>query len=1118
MKKIIILNFALIAFVIMLSNSFSNAQEECGTESPDTMYEAPGYIEGPMYIKLYLFIMRDNDGSGGWSNQSVVDYLENLKDIYGPHDIYFNVCIKDIYDSDACNNNFEIVDIDSYMNTHNINYTDGIKGFLFKNGHNIANWSGEALDVPSLAFISWDEYIKTATHEVGHCLGLYHTFHNGCMENAPYKDDSGEWQPGPNSSSTGDLVSDTPADIFKYQNEAGSCINNVKFDVDNCVFVNPKSGTEPQKDDLGHKYADPYGYLVHNIMAYGNVACQSLITQGQAERIRGEITKILDEDFINPHTVTYDKNIYVYGTESWEDERIINGNVYVYGNLQIRNNSKIFFTPNHGIYVKPGAKLYVTNSKLDLINEEDDFCGSYTPGNKWTGITFDYINTINDNALVEIWESEINNSYNAIKTLGNGLKNIDLLIWFSDFNNNSISLNITNANGYFQIFKSNFILNDENEQNIQSHLIFVNTSNVWLYNVKIKNQFPQNTGNYSFGINVFNSNINLSGNESEISGWYTGIRRTWGASKQFSILDTKIHDNIENNIKLVKNYNWVFIRRNEFKNCKNGIKIDIDTNTDFYFENNSFNSILDYGIQYKGSGRSEIPRSEYYYNNIFNSVSGKAIDYNNSGEGNNALFLCNKMNSTGFGHIITSGGIAKVQASIDNDGTVKAAGNTFASISGYNFEAHADIKPVYFYNQNNPVNNIGIKLQWTSNAAECAINPFDDEDDNNGDGGLGDGDTSDDDNRYTEKKGEKDNAQDTLDTNLDGGNTDDVIDIIDNVTEETSDDVAQTLTELGPWLSDLAAEEVLQYADAFTGDELVSIFSASPDVLLDPVVYQFAFGDNSTLSQYQQDALHSVYGTLTDRTRLEVKLRHLDEYISHIINKAIGKVVFTDDGIVDYDNLRMWFDRKGTYDSKFDIAETYVTQGDFDGAISYLQGVLTQSGLSTDQIQEINDYIAIFNLLDNAYQTGRYEGQLTTDEISQLESFANTSTGLARNKAQGILNFFYGYTFEDDGEMEERSREYKKPRVPRNILHVEVIPNPADGKFAIELKGLPVDITISNVKVLTFEGKVIFDKNFKDKLQKVNIALDNTKSGIYLYKVLDTSGKIHIGKLILNYK
>jgi gliding motility-associated-like protein len=89
-------------------------------------------------------------------------------------------------------------------------------------------------------------------HEMGHYLGLYHTFEGSCTNNDCSKD--------------GDKVCDTPPD----QSTAGvSCSTNV-----NSCTTDALSGFSTDQNDLKEDYMD-----------YGNFNCMKVFTQGQADRM-----------------------------------------------------------------------------------------------------------------------------------------------------------------------------------------------------------------------------------------------------------------------------------------------------------------------------------------------------------------------------------------------------------------------------------------------------------------------------------------------------------------------------------------------------------------------------------------------------------------------------------------------------------------------------------------------------------------------------------------------------------------------------------------------------------------------------------------------------------------
>lgn len=110
---------------------------------------------------------------------------------------------------------------------------------------------------------------KVLFHEVGHYLGLYHTFENGCVNN--------------NCQTDGDRVCDTPPDQSTAPVSCGNPINTCTSDVNDLSVNNPfrpvaNGGIGDQPD------------LIENYMDYGFQVCQRLFTSGQKNRMIAALT------------------------------------------------------------------------------------------------------------------------------------------------------------------------------------------------------------------------------------------------------------------------------------------------------------------------------------------------------------------------------------------------------------------------------------------------------------------------------------------------------------------------------------------------------------------------------------------------------------------------------------------------------------------------------------------------------------------------------------------------------------------------------------------------------------------------------------------------------------
>ena len=135
----------------------------------------------------------------------------------------------------------------------------GVAGYAYFPSAHGSNVDGIVLESEYMG--SSPEHTSVLVHEMGHYLGLYHTFQGGCSNN--------------NCLSEGDRVCDTPPDQSTARVPCPNPSNSCTTDVNNADANNPFS--TDQKD------------MINNYMDYSNLECYNAFTNGQKDRMHFSI-------------------------------------------------------------------------------------------------------------------------------------------------------------------------------------------------------------------------------------------------------------------------------------------------------------------------------------------------------------------------------------------------------------------------------------------------------------------------------------------------------------------------------------------------------------------------------------------------------------------------------------------------------------------------------------------------------------------------------------------------------------------------------------------------------------------------------------------------------------
>lgn len=305
--------------------------------------------DGPYHLRVFFHFIKKTDGTGEYSlsETDITLCMSTLNEDFSSQNIYFHlagydyICNSIFYNLTSWNDNM-------YNQVTSTNaHADAIDVYLLPTNSLISG--GRANGIPGNALViggSMDGCVlgmsHVLSHEMGHCLGLFHTFH-GTYYGEADSNTCQELVNETNCSSCGDYVCDTPADPFPLFSYALPTA---------CTWINN------DYYDANHQY---YAPDTRQIMAYVSPVCMEHFSDGQGERMRAHIAtqqilincQVPTVAYVQNRTFTGNDVEYINAIDS-----IVAGssvtNTQTIGDVVIENGKKVVFEAGRGIRLEKG--------------------------------------------------------------------------------------------------------------------------------------------------------------------------------------------------------------------------------------------------------------------------------------------------------------------------------------------------------------------------------------------------------------------------------------------------------------------------------------------------------------------------------------------------------------------------------------------------------------------------------------------------------------------------------------------------------------------------------------------------------------------------------------------
>lgn len=352
---------------------------------------------------------------------------------------------------------------------------------------------------------------------------------------------------------------------------------------------------------------------------------------------------------------------------------------------------------------------------------------------------------------------------------------------------------------------------------------------------------------------------------------------------------------------------------------------------------------------------------------------------------------------------------------------------------------------------------------------------------------------------------------------IDGGNTPGIKNRINTAPVNETLILRQELLSKAPYLSDEALKEAADRTELLPEAILFEVLLANPNALKSGKLMQHLRNKAQPLPDWMLAILEASKGQITLRTLIESTVG----YYSALRSDAIRDIITwyeENDSLYNETEVRGWYAQYGNYQADMAVVESFIKQGLYTQAESFMQLVPFSYTLSDWEKADWENYVDFMDIYMSALQSGKKEHKLDSADIHALQQLADIPlpyTGSAR--ARALLNFFYGYKYWEDPYIpaEKSMKTGPQNHVDEIILKTEVYPNPTSDWISFSYCYYHLNEPLV-LHVINAQGVSVLKEKLSEKCGVHIIETSEFKPGLYTYYIYSSVEKLANGCFIKN--